>query len=271
MNSQVNVFTGEKGRQYYQVSTGDAFYDINFPLNIALECSANNIIMGPNNCNNCRIYGSYNDITLLLCLNCAEICSAHKHDRCACDNLQAEIDNQLQHFNADGDDGFMCMGCECGSKCNLNTWYSDMDFSEMALSYEHHELVSYAEFMRQNHYAVDTVNEELVHVFNEYISYAEPETDTESSASSIDCLSSSSAEDMSSLFSIEDDDIIDLTKEACDLTFQYDEELLKLYPLVKQKLQAAIQRREVEETQFEEYDFLHWHYMQLNKEYNNVE
>ena len=267
MNSQVNVFTGEKGRSYYQVSTGDVFYDISFPLNIALECSAPNSIMGPQHCNNCRSYGSYNDITLLLCFNCAEICIAHKHDRCACDNLQVEIDEQLQHFKSDGDDdGFMCMGCGFGAKCNLHLWYSDVDFDGISLSHEHHELVSYKEFMRRNNYDINLVNEDLVQVNDEDESYAEPDTDTESSASSIDCLSSTSAEDMSSLFSIEDD-LVDLTKEVCDLTFQYDEEMLKLYPLIKQNPQVAIESNEVEKTRFEEYDFLHWHFKRLNNEY----
>ena len=277
MNSQVNIYTGEKGRQYYQVSTGDVFYDINFPLNIALECSDINSIMGPNNCNNCRIYGSYNDITLLLCLNCVEICSAHKHERCACDDLQSEIDDQLQHFNADGDDGFMCMGCDYGSKCNLNTWYSDMDFSTISLSYEHHELVSYKEFMRLNKYENDEARADnlsvdndraLDQVFSEYISYVEPDTDTESSASSIDCLSSSSAEDMSSIFSIEDEDY-DIIDVVGDRTFQYEAELLKQFPLAKKELEIAKKRRDVEETQFEEYDYLQWHYERLNKEYNS--
>lgn len=268
-SSVVNVFTGEKGRQYYQVSTSEGFYDINFPLNIALECSANNSRMGPQHCNNCKDYGSYNDITLLLCLNCADLCCANKQDRCSCDNVQGHLDEQLQHFNSDSDDGFMCIGCEFGAKCNLHLWYSDVNVSLISLSYEHYELVSYRGFMRKNSY------HPIVQIDDD-ISYIEPVTDMDTdtdtdTGESVDCISSSSTEDTRSIFSIEEDDIVDLTAEVCDMTFQYDEELLKQFPLVKKKLQLAAQRRDVEATQFEEYDYLHWHYEQLNKEYNSLQ
>ena len=267
-SSVVKVFTGEKGRQYYQVSTSEGFYDINFPLNIALECSTDNSIKGPHHCNNCKNYGSYNDITFLLCLNCADLCFAHKQDRCSCDNLQGDIDEQLLHFNSDSDDGVMCVGCGFGAKCNLHLWYSDVDFSLISLSYEHYELVSYRDFMRKNSYPLIVQDDDV-------ISYLEPVTDTDSGLS-VDCISSSSTEDTSSIISIEDDTIgeeviVDLTAEVCDMTFHYDEELLKQFPLVKKKLQLAAQRRDVELTQFEEYDYLHWHYEQLNKEYNSLQ
>ena len=267
-SSQVNVFTGEKGRQYYQVSNGDVFYDINFPLNIALECSASNSIMGPQHCNNCKDHGSYNDITLLLCLNCADICSEHTCERCACDDLQHEIDEQLQYFNTDSDDGFMCLGCGFGKKCNLHMWYSEIDFTKVSLSYEHYERVSYNEFMRKNNY-LPQVPDEIGHIVDDDVrSYFEPDTDAES-GSSVDCISSSSAEDYSSIFSIEDydDDVIDLSNEVCDLTFKYDEELLKQFPLAKKQPVVAAQQREVELTRFEEYDHLHWHFKRLNAEY----
>jgi hypothetical protein len=146
-NHIVTIHTGEIGRQYYQVGNSNVYYDINFPLNIALFNStfASVSKIGPEKCINCKNNASYNGIQITLCNSCITKSYEYESIKCNCGiNLQKTIDREL---NMNNKNGCMVLGCEYGSHCILNKLYKNVYLDSISLSHDHSEQLAYQEFM----------------------------------------------------------------------------------------------------------------------------
>ena len=132
--NKIYIYTGKYGRQCYRIKNKKTYYDINFPLTLALELQ--NSVDGPERCLNCLEYASFNGVQLYLCGNCNQH-SINKYYDCSCirgGSLQEIIDKELDCYFTDG---FMNFGCS--SMCILNNYYKDICFDQICLSDKHNK------------------------------------------------------------------------------------------------------------------------------------
>jgi hypothetical protein len=144
--NKIYVFTGPLGNQYYRISKKNIYYDIKFPLEIALDmCYSQRQHFGPDNgCLNCISYASYNGIQLGICTNCIKYSKEiykkskkiyYKLDcKCSLNGMSDNIKYQLDNFKTM--DGYMIMECE-SKYCIHNNIYFTTDFTKTSLSEKH--------------------------------------------------------------------------------------------------------------------------------------
>ena len=133
--STIAVFEGSRGRDYYSIhglwvpGEKPVYYDIDFPLQLAMKLETPKNNTGFQNCLDCQFYGTYQNIAIVPCGNCLNQFPEYK---CNCFNKGERPNfNDLKNW---------CCGTNCVWFAS-NAIYSTLDPTTISLSKVHNDKI----------------------------------------------------------------------------------------------------------------------------------